>query len=219
MNRIKRLQDLAKLYKEGAISNEDFESLKNEILGSSNPQVEDDNKTIKPKQDTINTKGQIQQADLKQFYKGSKLIKAPNIEILDNEIRNKDEIPLLKSFIRLKEIAAPTEMTKFELDISKEIFTAEELLEIKSERSGFNYPIINIVALGPAIFLIYLIKISPCLMYLGGLSSTFLSVVSSVFILSRKDATKYDKIIGGISIFLIVFAWVFYGISWQEAFK
>jgi hypothetical protein len=197
MDIIKELEDIGNLYKDGAITKDEFESLKNEILSSSHPPVDDNNKTIKPKQESINTGGDFKQADLKQFYKGSKLIKAPNIEISDNEIRNKDEIPLLKSFIRLKEIAAPTEMTKFELDISKKIFTAEELLEIRSERSGFNYPIINIVALGPAIFLIYLIKISPCLMYLGGLSSTFLSVASSLFILSRKDATKYDKIIGG----------------------
>ncbi len=214
MNKIEKLNELNTLLKSGVINNEEFNKLKEELL----------------KEDTISISSvssnsfNINKPNKKVFFKSFKdskgnIISTPQIEYLDIDNIPKNELNQLRKFIESKLIFAGFDMTKDEIELKNKLFSRHAVDEIISRREGFNFPLFSVCGIISGLLLIYVITISPCMMYLGGISLSIYNVYSSFFIFSRVASTKYDRIAAGISIVLLVIAWVYYGISWQETLK
>lgn len=209
-NKIEKLAELNNLYKSGAITSEELENLKKEILS-------DNNTSLDVNQNTSNNKtGEGHRIFLKSFNDANgKLINPPTIEYFDlNNISNK-ELDLIRPFIQMKQTHAPAEMTKDEIDICNKLFSIQEIAKMNSDRQGFNYGaagIINVLCGGAVL---YFINVSPCMIYLGAGSAGFASVFISLFILSRMDATIGDKILCAVSLIEIFVAIVLFNAGWK----
>jgi len=209
-NKIEKLAELNNLYKSGAITSEELENLKKEILS-------DNNTSLDVNQNTSNNKtGEGHRIFLKSFNDANgKLINPPTIEYFDlNNISNK-ELDLIRPFIQMKQTHAPAEMTKDEIDICNKLFSIQEIAKMNSDRQGFNYGaagIINVLCGGAVL---YFINVSPCMIYLGAGSAGFASVFISLFILSRMDATIGDKILCAVSLIEIFIAIVVFNAGWK----
>jgi hypothetical protein len=201
-NKIDKLNDLGELYKSGALTNDEFESLKKEILieeNSSNyntpPEIKLFVNEEKLGKEKISLKSFIDNDDSR--------ISPPNVEYLNLKDIPNDALKLLKPFVRSKQIYAPSEMTEDEIKICNKIFSVQEIAEMNSERPGFNYALISISSVLSAGFSLFLTIISPCLLFFSG-TILVSSIGFSFFILSRADATKNDKIVSFIALALNV---------------
>lgn len=217
LNKIEKISELNTLLNDGIITKDEFEVLKKDLFNNQIDKESNDNdkkeKSKKIKSNTSNSEKII----LKSFQNKSKLIDKPNVEYLNFiDIDKKDET-LLKPFIRLKHISSPMEMTNDEKKILIKLFSQLEIEQLNAEREGYNFPLFSICSVLSAVFAIFLIKISPCMMYLGGIPLTANSAIMSIYVLTRISATKSDKTASAVAIILVVFAFVFFGITWKEA--
>lgn len=204
MNKIDKLNQLGELLKSGALSQDEFESLKSQILNDekvsfNNPIQE--NKT--PIQENVN-KDKI---SLKPFSDSDgNLIKAPDIQYLNLKDLSDSEIKILKPFLRKKQIHSPSEMTSDEISITNKIFSALEIAQMNSERPGFNYAFGSILSVLCAGAALYFFTISPCFIILGYGGGVIGSIFISGIILNKVDATKLDRTFSYIAIALSVIA-------------
>lgn len=217
INKIEKINELNTLLNDGTISKDEFEFLKKELFSSEIHLEIDDKDKLISKKNNFN-KSNSEKIILKSFHNSeNKLIDTPNIEYLDFTDIDKDDEKLLKSFIRLKHIHAPIEMTGDEKKILEKLFSHLEIEHINSERDGYNFPLFSIGSVLSVVFAIFLINVSPCMMYLGGISLTGNSIVMSLYVLTRVSATKRDKTTSAIAVILIVFTFIFFGITWKES--
>jgi len=207
-DKLNRLSELGELLKSGAISKDEFDGLKKEIMISS------ESENIPKRQIIAESSSQRgkEKVSLQSFHndEGS-LQKAPEIEYLNLSDISDKERKTLKTFIRKKQIFAPEKMTQDEITIGNKLFTAQEIAEANSERSGFNYAsgsIISVLASGAAL---YFITISLCFIVLGAGGGMTSSAIISFYTLTRADATKLDKTFSMIALGLIVIAFMVYG--------
>ena len=183
INKLKKLRELNELLQSGTITESEFEQLKKDVLENNEDKI------------IINeTNSNKPRIILESFIdlNGSK-ISPPNIEFLDIESINKEEINLLKPFIKQKQIYNPSSMTEDELKISKKIFSSQEISELYSERDGYNHGFISITSLLCSIGSLFLITISPCFAVLLGGTLLLSSISAAITVLNRVDATKLDK--------------------------
>jgi hypothetical protein len=204
MNKIDKLNQLGELLKSGAVSQDEFESLKSQILNDekasfNNPILE--TKTLT--QQNVN-KDKI---SLKSFnYEGGSLVKAPDIQYLNLKDLSDSEIKILKPFLRKKQIHSPAEMTSDEISITNKIFSALEIAQMNSERPVFNYAFMSIVSVLSAGAALYFFTISPCFIIIGAGGGVLSSIVIAGTILNKVDATKLDRTFSYIAIALSVIA-------------
>jgi|688.fasta_scaffold467756_1 hypothetical protein len=204
MNKIDKLNQLGELLKSGAVSQDEFESLKSEILNDekvifNTPGRE--NKT--PIQENVN-KDKI---SLKPFSDSEgNLIKAPDIQYLNLKDLTDSEISILKPFLRKKQIHSPAEMTSDEISIANKIFSALQIAQMNSERPGFNYAFGSILSVLSAGAALYFFTISPCFIIIGAGGGVLCSIFISCTILNKVDATKLDKTFSYIAIALSALA-------------
>ena len=216
-NKIEKINELNNLLKDGAISKEEFEYLKKEILSTSLNQQETIT-VVENKEAFLPNKSKGEKITLTSFYiSEGQLLGKPNIEYLNFLDISKSEEKLLKPFIRSKHIIAPAEMTNDEKKILIKLFSPLQIEQLNSERLGFNFPLFSLGSVCCGIFAIILINISPCMMYLGGTSSIVIGFIMAVIVLTRVSATKSDKNASAIAIILFVFAFVYFGITWKNA--
>ncbi len=209
-NKFDKLNELHDLLKTGAITQQEFESLKSEIIKNVNFTSNTFTQNI---QSNIPDNGNKEKISLKSFHDSEgTLIKAPDIHYLNLKDLSDNEIKLLKPFIRQKQIHSPSEMTSDEIKIGNKIFSVLEIAEMNSERPGFNYALLSIVSLVASGFSLWLATISPCLLIFAGTIITA-SIFNSIFILLKVDATKLDKIVCYLTLFLnfitiyLIFTW------------
>lgn len=212
-NKLDKLNELNELLKSGAISQQEFESLKTEIIDSliisSNSEKPKTKKIIKKNVDK-------EKISLKSFTDNEGIfIKAPDIQYLNIKDISNSKIEILKPFIKQKQIHSPAEMTSDEIAIGNKIFSALEIAEMNSERSGFNYALGSIVSVFCSGIALYFITISPCFIIFGAGSSLITSLIISITILNKVDATKLDKTFSYIALILGVIAIVVY-LSWGK---
>jgi hypothetical protein len=211
-NKLEKLTELNELLKSGAISQQEFESLKSEILN-------DEKNTITshatPENTIVKGSPNKKKISLKPFYDNEeKLIKAPDIQYLNLKDLSDIEIKILKPFIKQKQIHAPSEMTSDEIAIGNKFFSVLEIAEMNAERSGFNYAfgsIISVLASGAAL---YFITISPCFIILGAGTGLMAALFISITTLNKVDATKLDRTFSYIALALGVIAIIVYCNSW-----
>jgi hypothetical protein len=207
-NKLDKLNNLNELLKSGAISQQEFESLKTEIINNQNLEITpQEPKKEKPIKKNIDK----EKISLKSFTDNEGiLIKAPDIQYLNIKDISNSKIQILKPFIRKKQIYSPAEMTSDEIAIGNKIFTALEIAEMNSERPGFNYALGSIISVLCSGAALYFIIISPCFIILGAGSSLITSLIISISTLNKVDATKLDKIFSFIALGLAVIAIVVY---------
>ncbi|MCG3165161.1 MAG: hypothetical protein POELPBGB_00923 [Bacteroidia bacterium] len=211
-NKLDKLNELNELLKSGAISQQEFESLKSEILKDS--KIYSTPSTNPPLSEThSNSNEQInkEKISLVSFkdHEG-KFINAPEIKYLNFKDISNSESQQLKPFIRLKQIYAPAEMTRDEINIGNKIFTISEIAQMNSERPGFNYAFGSIVSVLAAGLALYFMTISPCLIIFGAGTGGAAALFISISTLTKADATKLDKTFSYIAITLIVIACIVY---------
>jgi hypothetical protein len=210
--KLDKLNELGELLKSGAISQDEFNNLKKEILESTD-KLENENKPVKQKENKIENSNK-EKVQLKSFRDiNNKQIKAPEIQFLDFKNLTNDEIKLLKPFLRLKQIHAPEEMTNDEIDIGNKLFTVADINQMNSERGGFNYAwgsIISVLASGAAL---YFITISPCFIILGAGTGLIASIFIAITTLNKADGTKLDRTFSFIALGLSAIA-IFVYFSW-----
>jgi hypothetical protein len=195
MSKVEKLNELNELHKSGAISKEEFDSLKKEIL-ESKESLSPTKKEETTAQPIINK----QQINLKSFRDSDgNLVKAPEITHIDFKNITSEENKVLKPFLRKKHIHASYDMTEDEITLGKKLFTSYEIHSMESERPGFNYAFGSIISLLAGIAAAIFLYISPCMIIFcyGGLAA---SVFIAGFTLTRVNATKMDKIVCGLAL-------------------
>lgn len=212
-NKLDKLNELHELLKSGAISQEEFESLKSEIMNNENVAFSSPTAEKKtPIQENVNK----EKISLKTFSDNEgNLIKAPDIQYLNIKDISDAEIKTLKPFIRQKQIYAPAEMTSDEIAIGNKIFSALEIAEMNSERPGFNYAFGSILSVLCAGAALYFITISPCFIILGAGTGLIASLFISITTLNKVDATKLDRTFSYIALALGVIAIIVYFKGWK----
>ena len=211
-NKLDKLNELHDLLKSGAISQQEFESLKSEIMS-------DEKSTLNTSANEIKTNIQEspnkEKVSLKSFNDSEgQLIKAPDIQYLNLKDLSDTEIKNLKPFLRQKQIHSPSEMTSDEITIGNKIFSVLEIAEMNSERPGFNYAygsILSVLSAGAALFFI---TISPCFIFLGAGSGLMAALFISITTLNKVDATKLDRTFSYIALALGVIATIVYFKGW-----
>ena len=207
MDKIDKLQELNDLLKSGAISRDEFISLKNDIFKSSDPLP----KTAKEKVDNSTKEDNKEKIILKSFNdnKGD-YHRAPQIEYINKKNLSDSDVILLKPFLRLKQIYSPAEMTRDEIEIANRLFSVQEIAEMNGERPGFNHAyasILSVLASASALFFIY---ITPCLIIFGAGTGLIASIFVSLSTLNKVDATKLDKIFCYIALTISAIAIILY---------
>jgi hypothetical protein len=200
-DKIQKLTQLNELHKSGAISNEEFERLKSDLL---NNEILNTNTTVK-------SGFKSKKFNLIAFHDGEgKLVSPPDIGYIDIDNMFENQISLLRPFLQKKQTFSPASMTQDEINLANKLFTAADILKFDSERPGFNYPfpvISSIIASAGALYLLYA---SPCFIILGAGTSVLASVIISFFVLGKMDATKLDRTFSTISLILCALAVYFY---------
>jgi hypothetical protein len=216
---IQKLKSLGELLENGTISKEEFNALKNEILNEQNQSTEQQvnsqpssNQTPKtyPESQQVNSNKQKIRLIGFQNTTTQKFIDSPKIESLDFNNIAKVEENQLKAFLRLKQIFAPANFTRDEINIGNILFTRLDIERINSERPGLNFPwavIISVLTAGLSLFLMY---VSPCFGFLGAGTGMVSATAISIFVLTRVSATKLDKILSVIAIILSIGAFIAY---------
>jgi hypothetical protein len=212
-NKLDKLNELHELLKSGAISQQEFESLKSEIMSD---------EKITLSSPILETKAIVQEntnkekVSLKSFNDSEgKTIKAPDIQYLNLKDLSDSEIKILKPFIKEKQIHSPSEMTSDEITIGNKIFSVLEIAEMNSERPGFNYAFGSILSVLCAGAALYFITISPCFIILGAGSGLIAALFISITTLNKVDATKLDRIFSYIALALGIIAIIVY-INWGK---
>jgi hypothetical protein len=210
-NKLDKLNNLNDLLKAGVISQNEFETLKSEILNnqtSQNATINSENK-IPVKNETK------EKIFLKSFTDSNrKFVQSPNIQYINFKDLSNEEIQVLKSFIKQKQIHCPAQMTSDEIQLGNKLFSTWEIAEMNSQRQTFNYAFGSIVSILSAGAALLLISLSPCMIYIGGGTFGILSIILSFTVLNKADATKYDRTACYISILLIVIAILVFNYTW-----
>ena len=166
---------------------------------------------------TKNTcKSEMQEDGLTKVYLKSfkdsknKRIKPPKIKYLDINNISDNDIEELRSFIRLKQIYAPAEFTKDEIEIGNKIYSVCEINKINSEREGLNYRNQLFTATFLAIVSGGFLYLLPCLIIFGVGLAWMMTIVIAVTVLRKTDATKKDRkfayfILGLVVVVLIIY--------------
>jgi periplasmic protein TonB len=206
-SKIEKLQELQELLKAEAISQEEFETLKKEILEDKSPSKEE---AEIPKEETHKEKTTEQKKGKKVILKGfhnaqNSRIEPPKITHIDFDDISDDEIKELKQFLRKKYADAPSEMTPDEIEIGNKLFSIREIDKINASRSGFNYAFVSIISLLTALFALYIMLYVPCLIFFGGVGGSLAVVIISIVILNKSDATKLDRYFSIASLLIIAF--------------
>ena len=211
-NRLVKLNELHELLKSGAISQQEFEALKSEIINNENEAL---NFPIQETKTTEQENVNKEKISLKSFTDNDGIeIKAPNIQYVNFKDLSNEEIKLLKPFIREKQIYSPSEMTEDEINLGNKIFTRAEIDEMNSERSGFNHPWSSILSVLCAGISLGVVMISPCLIFVVGGSSFLCGLIFAITVLNKIDATKLDRIFASIGLILSVISVIIF-INWK----
>jgi hypothetical protein len=192
MDKITKIKELNDLFKSEAISETEFNTLKSEVI-----QGEDFNNS--------GTKqvSNLQKITLKSFQDSNgEIVLPPKIEFVDLKNVIDSELEELKPFLRLKQIHAPEEMTKDEIDLFNSIFTEAQTYEMNSERSGFNYVANSIFCVLVSIGILILVLFHPLMIFITGFLMVVIGI-SGIITLNKMDATKMDKRAVYISFVLI----------------
>ena len=187
-SKIDKLIEISTLLNSGIITQNEFETLKSEIL-----EKDKINKISSSNEHSVNFHNK-EKIILKSFYDADgNVYDAPNLTYIDFKDLTNIEIEQLMPFIKEKQLYAPNEMTEDEIKLGNKLFSIKEIAEINSERDGLNYGFISITNLLSAIFAVSFIALSPCMMILGGGSCLIASIFLSFSILSKADATNLDR--------------------------
>lgn len=216
-SKIDKLDELSELLKIEAITKDEFEILKREILNGENPKVKNDGAETKT---TIKVESKINKEKiiLKSFNDSDgNRINSPNIEYINFKDITIDEIRILQPFIKLKQIHSPSEMTEDEIKLGNKIFSTSDISKMNSERDGFNYAFGAIFSVVLAGTVLYFIVLSPCMIFLGAGTSGIASIIIAVTVLNKPDATKLDKGFSYLSLGLIVIAFIVFKVTWWGA--
>jgi hypothetical protein len=207
-NKLDKLNELHELFKSGAISQQEFESLKSEILNSENVSIgSHTHETITTIQENTNR----EKVSLKAFTDNDGILtKAPDIQYLNIKDLSDAEIKILKPFIRQKQIYSPAEMTSDEIAIGNKIFSALEIAEMDSERPGFNYAFVSIINVLCSLAALVFITISPCFIIFGAGTGLFTSIFLSIMTLNKVDATKLDRTFSYIALAIVIITIIVY---------
>jgi hypothetical protein len=129
--KIQKLTELSELLKNGAITSQEFEVLKNEILTEKvgGQKTDVDSLNLSTDIDSNQSSSSVRKKILLKSYplKDGSFVEAPEIQFLDMSYITSDERRVLKSFLSKKQLAAPEELTQDEIEISNKIFTKREL--------------------------------------------------------------------------------------------
>ncbi len=220
-SKAERISELTELLESGAISQDEFDVLKKEIIlgidGARKLDVEDERS--RSNSGDKNLAANRRKVLLKPFRTPEGRVKPPEISFLDFSNISDSEEGELKFFLAQKQLHAPHEMTQDEIEIGDKLFTITEIERINSKREGFNFPLMSLGAVAAAVFPIFLINVSPCLMYFGGSSSCLISVICAFSVLNNSSSTKYDKNAAAISLLVVVFAFVYFGVKWKSIWR
>jgi hypothetical protein len=213
---LNKLSELGELLKSGAISKDEFDGLKKEILqlkqdGSDSKKTNQapQQKSVKPKQAAEGVK--IVLTSFRDV--DGNLIKAPDLNYINFKDINDEEVAMLKPFLKLKQINVPEEMTSDEIEIGNKLFSVSQINQMNSERGGFNYPfgsIISVLSAGMALFFVW---VSPCMLLLGGGTGIGAACIISITTLMKSDATKLDRVFSQIALGLCALA-LFVAVTW-----
>ncbi|PCI98011.1 MAG: hypothetical protein COB15_06665 [Flavobacteriales bacterium] len=211
-SKIEKLQELQELFKSEAISKEEFETLKKEILEDKSIPKEKVEAKKEPQQLEKEEKKKGKKVILKGFYNSkNSRVEAPKIVYLDFDDISDEEIKLLKPFIKKKYSDAPSEMTPDEISIGDKLFSFGEIDRINAKRGGFNYAFESIFSLVLACFALFIMLFLPCLILLGGVGGTIAAIVMALMVVNKSDATQLDRnfsyaalVIVAVCIFLYV---------------
>lgn len=207
--KLNELKELGDLLKSGHISQEEFEGLKKDLLNGKSE--------IGPSIDNIPVNQDLHKEKivLKSYENASgEKIDAPQIEYLNfNDISDSDA-EIIKSFLKLKFINRE-EVTNDEIRLGEKLFTPTEIIELSSEKTGFNYPLSTITSLVCLGLAIYFLSQSVATILLGAGSMLILSFITAITSLFKIDATKLDRrcsmtsLIGVIISFYVVYEQIF----------
>ncbi len=167
MDKLLKLKQLKGLLDDGLITQEEFSKLKSEVINNKSVSdhqtvdatAKDENKT--------NFSSDTNQRDREKIILNSfedcegKKIVHPEIEYLNFKNITKEELGILKPFLRLKQIHAPSEMSKDEITIIEKVFSPLEIATMNSERAGFNHAFPTILSVLCACAALFFIKIAP----------------------------------------------------------
>ena len=210
-NKLEKLNNLNDLLQSGVISQSEFESLKSEIINNQSK----DTLSIEPTINNTNNDVYKEKIFLKSFTDSKgKYIQSPDINYINFKDLTNEEIQVLKSFIKQKQIHSPSQMTSDEIQLGNKLFSAWEIADMNSKRQDFNYAfgaIASVLSSGAAL---YFISLNPCMIYLGAGTFGITSIILSFTVLNKADATKYDRIACYISLFLIVVAIIVFNLTW-----
>jgi hypothetical protein len=210
INKIEKLTELNDLLKSGAITLEEFEKFKKELLGSSNASDPSFDNNVN---DSFE-KGK-ERIILKSYRNNlGEIVEPPSIRELDFKNLSKSEIEVLSNFIRGKQIHAPAEFTEDEINLGNKIFTKAEIDEMNSERSGFNHPWSSILSVFCAGITLFVIMISPCLIFIVGGGSFLCGFFCAITVLNKMDATKLDKTFAYIGLILSIVSVIVF-LNWK----
>lgn len=209
-SKLDKLKEIGELLSSGAITQEEFDKLKSEILNEKEAPQKDEVKPEKKEETARPNNSDKEKIILKSFHDHNhKLVKAPGIEYINFKDISNEERTVLRTFLRKKQISAPEEMTQDEIDLGNKLFTHAEIVKMNSERTGFNYPwgsILGLLAVGVATIFLY---ISPCFVILGAGTGLVYGAFSAGWILTRADATKMDKRVSGAALILAILVFFF----------
>lgn len=237
MGKLEELKNLKSLLDQGAITETEFQSLKNKVLLddkgiiTSNSVIEssesinaeiDENKVIlsspklekplikkiKSEDDRVGGEVRIHLKSFKDSF--NNLINPPDIKFLHINHMSDYEIELLKPFIRLKQINAPEEFTNDEIEIGNRLFSSSELDKINAERKGMNYRKEIIIATFLAVVSGVLLYILPCLVVFSVGLGWIMSLIMAISILRKSDATRLDRNYAYVVLGLVVIVLIIY---------
>lgn len=209
MNKLEKLKELGELLKSNAINDIEFETLKHEVLFSDDNAVLQ-NEALKNSKKVDLEKERIQ---LKSFKDNNdKLIESPKLEYINFKDIINDEIKLIKPFLRLKQMHAPEDMTQDEIVLGEKLFSTSEILQINSERSGFNYVTSSFFSVITALGCLLLIVFHPLLIFITGFLTVGV-IITGLTTLNRLDSTKLDKRAVYLSFVLIGSGFIIYKLT------
>ncbi len=217
MDKIEEIKKLKSLLDGGAITQEEFATLKMQILSNKEESVvaeisveSTSSLTTELKRNESKEK-RGERIFLNAFQdSNNNLISPPDITHLYVNKMSDDEIEALKPFIRLKQINAPEEFTNDEIEIGNKLFSSLEVDKINSERKGMNYKRDLIVGIFCAVASGFFLYLLPCLIIFGAGLAWIVSLITAISVLRKNDATKLDKIYAYVNLGLVVIVLIVY---------
>jgi len=223
MDTIDEIKRLKALLDQGAISQEEFATLKMQILSKKEESLVTEISVESTSSLTTEPKGKKSKEErgkrifLNAFHdSNNNLISPPDITHLDINNMSDYEIEAIKQFIRLKQINAPEEFTDDEVEIGNKLFTSLEVDKINSERKGMNHKRELILGTFCAVASGFFLYLLPCLIIFGAGLAWIVSLLSAISVLRANDATKSDKIYAYVNLGLVIIVLIVYFTGFKD---